>query len=95
MQQRLVAVVLRLGFSDSMNNAVETQKELIGWHKDLFKWLLTIILALAAGLVSLIGTNEKPDILFYIGFAVFIVLIINAFFYANKIVLDIEKLREF
>jgi preprotein translocase subunit Sec61beta len=76
-----------------MSNELEIQKELIGWHKDLFKWLLTVILALAAGLISLIGTSEKPDILFYIGFVVLVLLVINAFFYANKVMLEIEKIR--
>lgn len=72
---------------------IDVQKEQVGWYKDLFKWVMAAILALAAGLVSLVSSGQLFSIIVGVGFFSLAFLVGVAFFLAKKVQQEIEKLR--
>lgn len=73
---------------------LDLQKEIVGWYKDLFKWILAVILAVSAGLVSLLANGQTVGMLFYIGLSALVVLTIYAVLLAKRVTDEIKKLRD-
>lgn len=72
---------------------VDLQKERVGWYKDLFKWVLTIMLTLGVGLASLVVTTGATGWLF-VGMFMLLIVGIYAIVLGQKIHQEIEKLRD-
>jgi hypothetical protein len=73
---------------------IDVQKEQVSWYKDLFKWVLAAILALTAGLISLIIGEQVLSVILYLGILSLSVLVGVAFILARKVQQEIEKLRD-
>jgi fatty acid desaturase len=71
---------------------LDLQKERVGWYKDLFKWVLTIILTLGIGLAGLLVT-AGVSLWFFIGIALLFTSGIYAVVLGQKVHEEIEKLR--
>jgi uncharacterized NAD-dependent epimerase/dehydratase family protein len=72
---------------------LDEQKAKIDWYKELFKTVITVILALSAGLAGLMAT-QNTGILFYLGVSGLVVLGIVAAFAAGTVSKEIRKLRD-
>jgi hypothetical protein len=72
---------------------LDEQKEIVGWYKELFKVVITVILALSAGIAGLMATNNL-GILFYLGISGLIISSIVAMFTADRVSKEIRKLRD-
>ena len=72
---------------------LDEQKAKIDWYKELFKTVITVILALSAGLAGLMAT-QNTGILFYLGVSGLIVLGIVAAFAAGTVSKEIRKLKD-
>jgi amino acid transporter len=72
---------------------LDEQKAKIDWYKELFRTVITVILALSAGLAGLMAT-QNTGILFYLGVSGLIVLGIVAAFAAGTVSKEIRKLRD-
>jgi hypothetical protein len=72
---------------------VDEQKAKIDWYKELFKTVITVILALSAGLAGLMAT-QNTGILFYLGVSGLMILGIVAAFTAGTVSKEIRKLRD-
>ena len=72
---------------------LDLQKERVGWYKDLFKWILTIIMTLGVGLASLLMTSGA-SIWLFVGMFFLLIAGIYAIVLGQKVHQEIEKLRE-
>lgn len=72
---------------------LDEQKAKIDWYKELFRTVVTVILALSAGLAGLMAT-QNTGILFYLGVSGLIVLGVVAAFAAGTVSKEIRKLRD-
>ncbi len=72
---------------------LDEQKTKIDWFKDLFKIYIAIILAVSAGLISMLSEKDT-SLLFYIGICILIIVGVLATTKASEIQGEIRKLRE-
>lgn len=72
---------------------LDVQKERVGWYKDLFKWVLTIIMTLGVGLASLLMTSGA-SIWLFVGMFFLLIAGIYAIVLGQKVYEEIEKLRD-